>query len=140
MFLGLENMGEKILVSGGCGFIGANLIPVLIKCGYEVRVLDNLSKGREEHLKNVSVDIHRGDIRDEQAVKKSLKGIDGVIHLAAFGSVVESIENPEENFDVNVNGTFNVLNECRKAGIQKFIFSSTTSPSTCVNMGVWETS
>jgi len=118
-------MEERILVTGGCGFIGANLIPLLVGGGYQVRVLDNLSRGSMAYLQNISIDIHRGDIRDSQVVKKSLEGVNGVIHLAAFGSVVESVQSPEENFDVNVRGTFTVLNECRKVGIKKFIFSST---------------
>ena len=118
-------MDERVLVTGGCGFIGANLIPLLVGNGYQVRVLDNLSRGSVAYLQNISVDIHQGDIRDGQVVKKSLGDVDGVIHLAAFGSVVESVQSPEENFDVNVCGTFTVLNECRKAGIEKVIFSST---------------
>lgn len=118
-------MEEKILVTGGCGFIGANLIPILVKSGYRICVLDNLTRGSTAYLKNIPVDIRRGDIRDGQVVKMSLEDVDGVIHLAAFGSVVESVQSPEENFDVNVRGTFTVLNECRKAGIKKVIFSST---------------
>jgi len=118
-------MKERILVTGGCGFIGANLIPILVEMGYQVCVLDNLSRGSMAYLQNMPIDIHRGDIRDGQVVRKSLEGMDGVIHLAAFGSVVESVQSPEENFDVNVRGTFTVLNECRKVGIKKVIFSST---------------
>jgi len=114
-----------ILVTGGCGFVGANLVPMLEERGYEVRILDNLSKGNPGFIKSDKVDIHIGDIRNSDEVKSALKDIDGVIHLAAYGSVVESVEKPEENFDINVRGTFNLLNECKNAGVKKFIFSST---------------
>ncbi len=116
---------KNVLVTGGCGFIGANLIPMLINRGYKVRVLDNLSKGDKGYLSNKDIEILEGDIRNKSDVSKALAGVDGVIHLAAFGSVVESVTNPEENFDNNVNGTFVLLNECRKLVVKKFIFSST---------------
>jgi UDP-glucose 4-epimerase len=116
---------NKILVTGGCGFIGANLIPMLIAKGFDVRVLDNLSKGSKQYVSGCNVEIHEGDIRNELDVAKALVGVDGIIHLAAFGSVVESVTDPVENFDNNTKGTFVLLNESRKAGVKKFIFSST---------------
>ncbi len=115
----------KVLVTGGCGFIGANLIPVLEKEGYEVRILDNFSKGRPEFIGLNNAEIFEGDIRNANDVKEALIGVDGVIHLAAFGSVIESVNNPLENFEINVRGTFNVLDECRKQNIKKIVFSST---------------
>jgi len=114
-----------ILVTGGCGFIGANLVPLLEKNGYRVRVLDNLSRGNEAYLKGTSADICVGDIRNRDVVSKALGKVEAVVHLAAYGSVVESVEVPEENFDVNVNGTFAVLDECRKRNVKQFIFAST---------------
>ena len=116
---------NHVLVTGGCGFIGANLVPLLESSGYAVRVLDNLSKGSADYLKGSNADIHIGDIRDRTAVAAALEGIEAVIHLAAYGSVVESVADPEENFDVNVRGTFVMLDECRKQGISRFIFAST---------------
>jgi len=116
---------SHILVTGGCGFIGANLIPMLVKKGHQVRVFDNLSKGNTAYLKKTAFDFFEGDIRDDTAVAKALEGIDGIIHLAAYGSVVESVENPMENFDINVKGTFNLFNEARKKGIKQIVFSST---------------
>ena len=114
-----------ILVTGGCGFIGANLVPMLEARGYAVRVLDNLSKGDTAFLDGTSADIRVGDIRDRAAVAAALQGVDAVIHLAAFGSVVESVADPDENFDVNARGTFVMLDECRKQGIGRFVFAST---------------
>jgi UDP-glucose 4-epimerase len=116
---------KHILVTGGCGFIGANLVPLLASSGYTVRVLDNLSKGSTEYLEGCKADIRIGDIRDRAAVAAALHGIDAVIHLAAYGSVVESVADPDENFDVNARGTFVMLDEARKRGAPRFIFAST---------------
>lgn len=120
-----SNQRITILVTGGCGFIGANLVPMLNERGYKVRVLDNLSKGSVAFLDGAAADIHVGDIRDRTAVSKALDDVAAVIHLAAFGSVVESVADPEENFDVNARGTFVMLDECRKHGVGRFIFAST---------------
>lgn len=116
---------KHILVTGGCGFIGANLVPLLESSGSTVRVLDNLSKGSTEFLRGSNADIRIGDIRDRTAVAAALDGIETVIHLAAYGSVVESVADPEDNFDVNVRGTFVTLDEARKARVSRFIFAST---------------
>lgn len=114
-----------LLLTGGCGFIGANLIRILIKKGHAIRVLDNLSKGSKDYIEPYQIDFVEGDIRDSADVGRALDGVDGVIHLAAYGSVVESVQDPVENFDINVKGTFTVLNEARKAGVNKVVFSST---------------
>lgn len=114
-----------ILVTGGCGFIGSNLVRMLEKKGHKVRVFDNLSKGSKDYIKETQADFVQGDICEANDVRGALEGIDGIIHLAAYGSVVESVENPSENFDINVKGTFTLLNEARRAGIKKIIFSST---------------
>jgi len=118
-------LNDRVLVTGGCGFIGANLIPILENSGYQVSVLDNMSNGSANNIKDTKAKIFNGDIRDKNDVSDALSGVSSVIHLAAYGSVVDSVRDPEENFDINVNGSFNVLNECRKAGIMNFIFSST---------------
>ena len=116
---------KPILVTGGCGFIGANLVPMLEARGYAIRVLDNLSKGDTAFLNGTSADIRIGDIHDRAAVAAALQGADAVIRLAAFGSVVESVADPDENFDVNARGIFVMLAECRKQGIGRFVFAST---------------
>jgi UDP-glucose 4-epimerase len=115
----------KILVTGGCGFIGANLIRKLIENGYEVRVLDNLSRGSIRNIEGLNIEFVEGDIRELPTVEKSLKTIDVVIHLAAYGSVVESVSDPVPNFENNVIGTLNMLIGARNASTRKFIFSST---------------
>ena len=118
-------LNNKILVTGGCGFIGSNLIPMLEDLDYQVNILDNLSKGSLDYVKKTNAKVFVGDIRDVKIVSEALKGVSSVIHLAADGSVVESVLDPMENFDINVTGSFTVLNECRKSGVKKIIFSST---------------
>lgn len=118
-------MNKTILVTGGCGFVGASLVPYLRERGYRVRVFDNLSRGHREFLAGVEHEFIKGDIRDLAAAKAAAQGCDAVIHLAAYGSVVESITDPETNFDINARGTFNMLEAARTAGIRKFIFAST---------------
>jgi UDP-glucose 4-epimerase len=116
---------KTYLVTGGCGFIGVNLIPRLTQQGARVRVLDNLSLGRSEDVEPLGVELEVGDVRDPAAVAKACKGIDAVVHLAAHTRVVESLSDPQLNFEVNAAGTLNVLEACRATGIQKMIFAST---------------
>ena len=116
---------KTYLVTGGCGFIGVNLIPRLIEQGARVRVLDNLSLGRREDVEPLGVDLQIGDIRDRSALTAACRGVDVVVHLAAHTRVVESLTDPQINFDVNAIGTLNVLEACRVAGIPKMIFAST---------------
>lgn len=118
-------MNETILVTGGCGFVGANLVPLLQKEGYQVKVLDNFSRGYSNYLEGTNAEIIEGDIRNPEDISSAIQGCDSVIHLAAFGSVVESVSEPFENFEVNAHGTLNMLNESVKNNISKFIFSST---------------
>ena len=116
---------KSFLVTGGCGFIGANLISRLIELGAHVRVLDNLSLGKREDLPYAGVELQVGDIRDREAVAKACEGIDVAVHLAAHTRVVESVSDPELNFEVNAIGTMNVLSACRNASVKKVIFAST---------------
>lgn len=118
-------MQRRVLVTGGCGFIGANLVPMLMGHADKIKVLDNFSKGNVKNLKGLDVEIIEGDVRDPLIVKGVVLGMDTVIHLAAFGSVVESVKEPFENFDVNVRGTLTLLQACVKAGVSKFLFAST---------------
>jgi UDP-glucose 4-epimerase len=84
-----------------------------------------LSRGSRAYLDGLDVEIVEADVRDEVAVARSLQGVDAVVHLAAFGSVVESVEDPVVNFDVNVRGTLVVLRAAAEAGIAKVVFAST---------------
>ncbi len=116
---------KSYLVTGGCGFIGVNLTARLVAQGGRVRILDNLSLGKREDVDPLGVDLQVGDIRDFAAIKAACEGIDTVIHLAAHTRVVESVTNPELNFEINAIGTMNALRACRDAGVKKFIFAST---------------
>lgn len=116
----------RFLITGGAGFIGTNLIEHLNKTGgHGVTVLDNESLGHRDHLAGLRADFVHGDIRDRDLLDRVLPGHDAVIHLAADTRVMDSIENPVYNFDVNVNGTFQLLEASRLAGIRSFVAAST---------------
>lgn len=119
-------MNKLTLVTGGCGFVGANLIAALREQELgRVRVLDNESSGRRAWIKEFEVEFLEGDIRDENVVAQALDGVDCVVHLAADTRVMDSIENPVFNWDVNVRGTLNILETMRRRGIRKFVNAST---------------
>ena len=114
-----------VLVTGGAGFVGATLVRRLVASGYRVRVIDNLTTGDRAHLADVDAELVEGDIRDAAALDAALAGMDSIIHLAAAGSVIGSVQDPAMNFDVNVNGTFQVLDAARRAGIARTVQAST---------------
>ena len=117
------------LVTGGAGFIGSNMVRFLLGQGQEVRVLDNFETGRQENLTEVidRIELIEGDIRDEATVQNSVAGAEVVYHLAALGSVPRSIKDPATSHDVNVTGTFNVLQSCREAKVRRLVFSSSSA-------------
>jgi UDP-glucose 4-epimerase len=113
------------LVTGGAGFIGANLVPLLLERGERVRVLDSLVSGDPSRLAS-EVEFVEGDVRDEAAVTRAAQGVDAVIHLAAAGSVAESVADPLPNFETNARGTLLTLNAAVQAGgVERFVFAST---------------
>lgn len=115
----------KILVTGGCGFIGANLVPLLEAQGHAVRVLDSEVLGKREHLGAFAGEFLRGDIRDEATLDAALDGIEAVVHLAADTRVIESIADPALNFDVNAVGSFRLLEAMRRKGVRRLVNAST---------------
>lgn len=117
------------LVTGGAGFIGARLVERLLSQGETVRVLDNLDTGRKENLAHClkKIDFWKGDIRDKKTVKKAVKGVDCVLHIAAQRSVPRSIDDPLSNNEVNVQGTLNVLWWAKEAGVRRVVCASSSS-------------
>lgn len=116
----------KVLVTGGAGFIGSNLVDALIENGHQVIIIDNLSTGKKEYL-NPKAEFHNLDIRDLGEIKPLFEGVDFVFHLAAQPRIQPSIINPIESHSNNVVGTINVLVACRDAKIKKFIYSASSS-------------
>ena len=115
----------KILITGGCGFVGTNLAHFLVPAGHEVRVLDDESMGKRSALGDLPIEFIKGSITDPDAVAQSVDGVDAVIHLAADTRVMDSIENPVKNFESNVIGSFTVLQGMRKAGVKRIVAAST---------------
>lgn len=113
------------LVTGGCGFIGVNVVSRLVSQGARVRVLDDLSLGKREDIEHLGVELLVGDIRDVETTRRACQGAEVVVHLAAHTRVVESVAKPRLNFEVNALGTLNVLEACREAKVKKVILAST---------------
>ena len=119
----------KYLVTGGAGFIGCNLVRYLLAKGQEVVVLDNFATGKRENLADVlgRIELVEGDVRDRATVDRVTAGCKAVFHEAALGSVPRSVEDPLTSHDVNVNGTINVLEAARAAGVKRIIFAASSS-------------
>lgn len=124
----------RFLVTGGAGFIGSNLVDRLLAEGGEVTILDDFNDFYDPAVKrgNVAafarpVRVVEGDLRDLAAVQEATQGADVVVHLAARAGVRPSIERPRLYFSTNIDGTFNVLEAARDAGIQRVIFASSSS-------------
>jgi UDP-glucose 4-epimerase len=118
-----------LLVTGGAGFIGSNLVVRLVEQGEEVRILDNFSSGKLENLEAVRgrIDLVEGDLRDDDVVRRAVLGADVVFHQAAVASVPQSIADPRTTFDVNVTGTLNVLRAAHHAGCRRVVFASSSA-------------
>lgn len=117
---------RRVLVTGGAGFVGSNLIQNLARQGgYDVSVIDDESLGSPDAIRPFVNRYEKGDIRDKALLKEVLSDRDTVVHLAADTRVMDSIADPGHNFEVNVVGTFGLLQEARKANISRFINAST---------------
>ncbi len=116
----------KALVTGGAGFIGSNLTDELIKQGYEVTVLDNLSTGKKENI-NPQAKFIEADITNLEQIKPHFAGIDYVFHCAALPRVQLSIEDPVTSHNININGTLNVLLAAKEAKVKRLVYSASSS-------------
>lgn len=115
---------EKTLITGGCGFLGTNLVDKMQDMR-QVSVFDFLQRSSPTGWPKQDIPVHKSDISDQTALDAALKGMHSVIHLAAYGSVVESVANPQWNFETNVAGTLGVLQAAVRANVQRLIFAST---------------
>ena len=118
----------KILVTGGAGFVGSHITEYLVERGDSVTVLDNLNTGQAKNLSKVSnsVNFVNGDIRDYKLLERLVNDSDGVFHEAALASVQQSFKMQNEYFDVNVNGTENILKLAKEYGF-KIVYASSSS-------------
>lgn len=125
----MSNSKRLWLVTGGAGFIGSNIAEELVRRGEKVRILDNFSTGKKEHIASFinKLEIVKGDIRNPAAVKRAMKGVTYVCHQAALRSVPRSVDNPEATNEVNVTGTLNVLVGARDAKVRRLTYASSSS-------------
>jgi len=125
----IEN--SKVLVTGGAGFIGSNLIEVLLKQNNKVICLDNFSTGKRENinefLSNKNFTLIEGDIRNYDDCLNAVQGIDYVMHQAALGSVPRSINDPMTTTDVNIGGYVKILFAAKEAGVKRFVYAASSS-------------
>jgi len=119
----------KVLVTGGAGFIGSNLVRALLARGDEVRVLDNFSTGNRANLAGLASDVElvEGELRSYERVHNAVRGVEVVFHLGALGSVPRSVQDPLTSGAVNVEGTLNVLLAARDEGVRRVVFASSSS-------------
>ncbi|MHB9139667.1 MAG: SDR family oxidoreductase [Victivallaceae bacterium] len=121
----------RILVTGGAGFIGSNLIETLIGQNNEVICLDNFSTGKKENIASVinnrSFKLIEGDIRNLETCRQACDGVDYVLHQAALGSVPRSIKDPITSTEVNVMGFLNMLTAARDANVKRFAYAASSS-------------
>lgn len=117
----------QVLITGGAGFIGSHLAAAWLARGARVTVLDNLRSGYLRNLAGLAVDFIEGSVEDADLVARLCEGKHYVHHLAAMVSVPESMAKPREAEAINVLGTLNVLEGCRRAGVAKLVYSSTSA-------------
>lgn len=122
----MKNKSIKVIVTGGAGFIGSHLTDELIKEGFDVHIIDNLSTGKKDNI-NPKAKLHNLDIRDLRKIVPVFNGAKYVFHLAALPRIQLSIENPKETHEINVDGTLNVLLASKECGVEKVIYSASSS-------------
>ncbi|MCS7265561.1 MAG: SDR family oxidoreductase [Armatimonadetes bacterium] len=126
-----EWQGVSVLVTGGAGFIGSNLVDKLVQLGAKVRVLDDFSTGKRENIAHLleqnKIELIEGSLIDPQSVKRAIEGVEFVFHQGAIPSVVRSVEDPLTTHQVNATGTLLLLLAARDAGVRRLVFASSSS-------------
>jgi len=121
----------KVLVTGGAGFIGSHLCDQLVAQRHEIIIVDNLAGGRLKNIEKIlaldTVQFFNVDIRDLNNLRPCFDGVDWVIHLAGLADIVPSIEQPQDYFSTNVQGTLNVLECARDVGVKRLIYAASSS-------------
>lgn len=121
----------KILVTGGCGFIGSHISEILINEGNDIIIIDNLSNGRLDNinhfLSNNKCKFYNADISNFNEIELYFKDVDVVFHMAALADIVPSIVEPYKYHNSNVNGTISVLEACKKHKVRRFIYAASSS-------------
>lgn len=124
----------KYLVTGGAGFIGSHIAQALLEQGQDVRVLDNFSTGKRENIEELKrrfdgnqLEVLEGDVRDGSRVAEAVRGVNIIFHEAAFVSVPQSMDEPQNCFDVNVSGTSLLFEAARKAGVSRAVVASSAA-------------
>ncbi len=119
----------RVLVTGGAGFIGSNLVEELLTRGHAVRVLDNFSSGHRHNLTGIEreIDLIEGDLRSYERVHHAVRGCDVVFHQGALPSVPRSVQDPMTTSEINIGGTLNVLLNARDEGVTRVVFASSSS-------------
>ncbi len=122
-------MTARYVVTGGAGFIGSHIAQTLLQRGASVRILDNLSSGRESNLAVLEgqAEIVRGDVRDLEAVRAAVAGAEVVFHEAAIASVPQSIADPLGSLETNITGTQHILLAARNAGVRRVVYASSSA-------------
>lgn len=122
---------SKILITGGAGFIGSNLVEYFLNKDYQVVVLDNFATGHRhnivQHEGNPHFELIEGDIRNMKDCEHAVRGVDYVLHQAALGSVPRSIKDPQTSNEVNVTGFLNMLVAARDAKVKRFVYAASSS-------------
>ena len=123
------NSSERMLVTGGAGFIGSHLVEALLGEGFEVRVVDNLATGRRSNLAQVegSYDWIQGDLADFDVCRRAVEGVACVFHQAAIPSVPRSVREPISSHVSGPTATLNLLEAARQAGVRRFMFAASSS-------------
>lgn len=120
----------NVLVTGGAGYVGSTLVPMLLNRGHGVRVLDSLMHGGDTLLgswANPGFEFVNGDVRDAATVRRALAGVDAVVHLAAIVGDPACARSPEDARAINLDGSLGLIEAAKKAGVSRFVFASTCS-------------